>query len=434
MLIGHNKTHLVLIAALTVSTVLGSHEAISAESESPANGPFQSGIGLIRGVNRAYTLKDFPAPGRNTSLIWSEAEQNFLISQVGAQSILVDTGQSVCYDNEAEITCPSGGEYYYGQDAHFASSVFQFIDNSDGTVTDVNTKLTWQQTPGNTAYGWSDALQYCESLQLAGFNDWRTPGLGELFSISDFESGWPYLDLDYFDLVFAGQDKDDEYWSSNYYLVDTSLARDSLAFGVNHATGHIKAYPDGADGSPIAGKYVRCVRGDEYLVNGFVDNGDGTVTDNATGLMWMQDDLGEGVDWETALAFADGFEFSGYDDWRLPNVKELQSIVDYSGHYPAIDPEFFNISDIDAYFWTGTSAQFSSLETGYYYGWYVEALWVLHPDYNGLVAEDFSENGRGLKDPSRISGISRLPSVWPPGASGCPPSTTPAGRWSTSTC
>ncbi|HNQ69390.1 MAG TPA: DUF1566 domain-containing protein, partial [Bacteroidales bacterium] len=59
-------------------------------------------------------------------------------------------------------------------------------------------------------------------------------------------------------------------------------------------------------------------------------NLDGTITDNATGLMWMQDDNGTGVLWDAALDYAENFEFAGYDDWRLPNVKELQSIVDYT--------------------------------------------------------------------------------------------------------
>ncbi len=45
------------------------------------------------------------------------------------------------------------------------------------------------------------------------------------------------------------------------------------------------------------GKYVRAVRGEETAVNEFVDNGDGTITDTATGLMWMQDDNGTGIEW-----------------------------------------------------------------------------------------------------------------------------------------
>ena len=160
-----------------------------------------------------------------------------------------------------------------------------------------------------------------------------------------------------------------------FYEVGTTHGGAPSAIGVNHATGHIKAYPSGSDGNPMSGKYVRCVQGDDYLINDFVDNGDGTVTDQTTGLMWMQTDTGEGVDWETALAIADGATYAGYDDWRLPNVKELQSISDYSGVYPAINHNFFEWTDEDSYFWTSTSAYFNPNDPGYYYAWYV-CTWI----------------------------------------------------------
>ncbi|MEM8535406.1 MAG: DUF1566 domain-containing protein, partial [Chloroflexota bacterium] len=286
---------------------------------------------------------------------------------------IVDTGQTTCYDDDgAEITCPAEGEAFYGQDAQFTGNTPSYTDNGDGTITDNVTNLVWQQTPDSNSYSWAGAQSYCDDLSLADSDDWRTPSLKELFSISDFESGWPYLDLEYFDLITGGQDKSDQYWASNYYEVDTDEAAANQAFGVNHATGHIKAYPAGGDGGGgPASKYVRCVQGDDYLVNDFADNGDGTITDNATGLMWLQADNGEGVDWQSALAYADGFSYAGYDDWRVPNVKELQSIVDYSGVYPAIDQTYFNITNEDAYFWTSTSAFFSPNTPGYYYAWYV---------------------------------------------------------------
>ena len=76
------------------------------------------------------------------------------------------------------------------------------------------------------------------------------------------------------------------------------------AFGVNHVTGHIKAYA--AEGmGPAGGKKVRAVRGDSYGINEFVNNGNGTITDNSTGLMWTQTDNGEGIDWAHALTYAE---------------------------------------------------------------------------------------------------------------------------------
>ncbi len=95
--------------------------------------------------------------------------------------------------------------------------------------------------------------------------------------------------------------------------------------------------------------FVLCVRGNpSYGKNDFHDNGDGTITDRATGLMWSRTDSGHGLNWQDALAWVqkkNAERFLDHDDWRLPNVKELQSIVDYTRspdttHSPAVDPVF----------------------------------------------------------------------------------------------
>ncbi len=94
---------------------------------------------------------------------------------------------------------------------------------------------------------------------------------------------------------------------------------------------------------------VQCVRGNPaYGKNDFADNGDGTITDKATGLMWAQADSGKGLDWKQALAWAQEMNaqnYLGHDDWRVPGVKELQSIIDYTRspdttQSAAIDPLF----------------------------------------------------------------------------------------------
>jgi len=145
---------------------------------------------------------------------------------------------------------------------------------------------------------------------------------------------------------------------------------DRSAFGFNFADGRIKSYPISFGGGlrnrpelRRLRKYVRCVRGSAYGKNNFVDNGDGTVTDRATGLMWVKADSGKTMNWEQALEHAESLEYAGYDDWRLPNVKELQSIVDYnrapdarsaSTRGPAINP-IFDLTDKESWFWTGTT-------------------------------------------------------------------------------
>ena len=124
--------------------------------------------------------------------------------------LLVDTGQSACYDRDgAEIACPKEGEAFAGQDAEYDGTPMSYTDNGDGTVTDNVTGLMWQQTPADYGMSWQEAADYCESLQLAGYDDWRMPTTKELFSISDFSQGWPYLDTTYFDLAGSNVSKDE---------------------------------------------------------------------------------------------------------------------------------------------------------------------------------------------------------------------------------
>lgn len=85
----------------------------------------------------------------------------------------------------------------------------------------------------------------------------------------------------------------------------------------------------------------------------FVDNGDGTVMDNCTGLMWQQEKAPGKYSWQEALVYCENLELAGSDDWRLPNVRELQSIVDYGRYDPAIDAIFDSDS---SWFWSSTSA------------------------------------------------------------------------------
>jgi Protein of unknown function (DUF1566) len=145
-------------------------------------------------------------------------------------------------------------------------------------------------------FTWQEAVDYCNELELDRYDNWGIPSLKELYSISDFSSGWPYLDTDYFDLASGQVIKDEQFWSSNYYMGVTVEGGSASAFGVNHVTGHIKAYSAEASG-PVGGKYVRAVRGGDYGVNKYLENGDATISDHATSLMWAQNDNGEGLNW-----------------------------------------------------------------------------------------------------------------------------------------
>ncbi len=287
---------------------------------------------------------------------------------------VVDTGQSECYNNTDAITCPEPGQPFNGQDAQQAGNQPSYALSGDGlTVYDNVTGLTWQQKPDTDLDGvlepydklsWWDAMDQpalLNGITYGGFDDWRLPGIKELYSLILFSgidpSGWeggtedlvPFIDTDYFDFIYGDESIgeriiDSQYWSANEY-VSTTMHGDHTVFGVNFADGRIKGYGTTLHGQDKTA-FVLCCRGNgDYGANTFVDNGDSTITDQATGLMWQQADNGGGLNWEAALAYTEGLDFAGYDDWRLPDAKELQSIVDYTRSpdthgTAAIDPLF----------------------------------------------------------------------------------------------
>jgi hypothetical protein len=299
--------------------------------------------------------------------------------------VVVDTDQEKCYDNSQEITCPQPGEAFYGQDAQYQGIQPSYQDNGDGTVTDLNTGLMWQKTPGDKVT-YDEAVAGAEGLDLAGYDDWRLSTIKELYSLILFngadpapesvEPAIPFIDTNYFDFEYgdirAGERIiDAQYWSSTEY-VGTTMNDAATVFGVNFADGRIKGYPRdiGPQGQPMI-EFVRYVRGNlNYGINNFLDNGDGTIIDNATGLLWSKYDSGEGMNWEDGLVWVqqrNEENYLGHNDWRLPNAKELQSMVDYTRspqttNSAAIAPVFKVTSIIDErgetnypFYWTSTT-------------------------------------------------------------------------------
>ena len=279
----------------------------------------------------------------------------------------VGTNVTTCYDASAPITCPTDpSEAFFGQ---FQGATPSYHDNGDGTITDLNTGLIWLKERG-TKTTWDSAFIKAENCTTGGYNDWRVPSIKELYSLIDFNgrSGpsasqcIAYLDTNYFQMAYgdltAGERIiDAQDWSSTQYTGLTMMG-DTTIFGVNFVDGRIKGYPKYTPPTFTKGQkmFVRFVRGNvNYGINHFVDNDDNTITDSATGLMWMKDDSQLAMNWEAALAWAqekNSINYLGYNDWRLPNTKELQSIVDYTRskdltNSAAIDPTFICTSITD---------------------------------------------------------------------------------------
>ena len=334
-------------------------------------------------------------------------------ASVGSYPI-VGTSQNKSWDSAGNIITPVLGDAFYGQDAQYVHTAPAYTKSSDGlTVKDEVTGLTWQKSYDSGTYNWSGTQSVISSLNkenYGGYNDWRLPTIKELYSLWDVSVGWPYIDTDYFDITYTDEQELSHaiFWSSDKYtgvLGNVSSTMETpgseLAFGVNFGTGHIKSYSISVGPK----HFVRCVRGNlAYGVNLFQNNNDGTISDLATGLMWQQTDNGLGMDWEHALAYAqtqNKANYLGHNDWRLPNTKELQSLVDYTrSPYatnaanvgPAINVLFSCTGILNdggkadyPYYWTGTSAM--SLANGSYpSAWYVAF---------GQAEDGFGENLHG---------------------------------------
>lgn len=233
-----------------------------------------------------------------------------------------------------------------GDDSTYTIHPPKLARNGDGTVLDEVTGLLWQQGDGGEMK-WESAAGYCAALSLAGLDGWRVPSNRELFSIMNHNNAPPAIDNAVFERSPA------EYWWSAELLA----ADPSRAWAVNAGGGsgpHPQAETISAGGSKRF--HVRCVRGGilRQIEESFTSNGDGTVTDNRTGLLWHDTDADSLMSWEDALQFALTAEIAGFTDWRLPNVKELQSIHDETAVRPAIDARYFP-SARAALYWTSTT-------------------------------------------------------------------------------
>ena len=273
---------------------------------------------------------------------------------------LPDTGQTRCYDGTTEIACPQSGEDFYGQDANYsinppsytkldaggnalpdsATSWVMVRDNVTGLVWEVKTDDSSIHDKNHTDT-WQGVLDtFIVSLNASGFGgytNWRLPTLKELGCIVNYGTYGPAIDTDYFPNTMKSG-----YWSFTPYAY---AATSAWIVDFDYGYGGF-SYKSGS-------YHVRAVRG-EQSNNTFVNNGDGTVTDTSTGLMWQQGALGNRMTWEEALSYCEALLLAEHVDWRLPNRRELQSIIAYEAYNPAIDPDYFP-DTVSSGYWSSTT-------------------------------------------------------------------------------
>ncbi len=267
--------------------------------------------------------------------------------------------------------------FVFGEDHDYTRNPMSFtISEDDQIVIDNNTGLMWErhlnwqwekttppqgkERPQDVFYyvdgeprrrPYHEGVQYCKNLELGGYDDWRMPSMKEGHTIAHYAAARPAIDMHYFLDVYPGLDGYGDRGKGGMWGGPLAPDHPNSAWHLGFIDGHFMGYPRGGY------KTTRCVRAENngaYYYPHFTDNGDGTVTDSVSGLMWLQKTDGKKRDWEASIQACEALEFAGFDDWKLPHNKELTSLVDLDRQKPAIDTEFFPDTDYKAYYWSRT--------------------------------------------------------------------------------
>ena len=277
---------------------------------------------------------------------------------------------------------PDSGQFreatpVFGEDRDYSRNPMSFTISEDGkTVIDNNTGLMWERQlnwrwektvppkgdwrpqdvfsykdgePRRRPY--QEGVQYCKNLRLGGYDDWRMPNMKEGHTIAHYASARPTIHIKYFEDTDSGLPGYGDRGKGGIWAGPIGPDHNNSAWHLGFIDGHMMGYPR------TGYKTTRCVRADNngvYFLPDFADNGDGTVTDNVTQLMWLQQVDGVERDWEGSIQYCEDLVSAGYDDWKLPSNKELSSTVDLRKQKPAIDTRFFPDTDYKAYYWSRT--------------------------------------------------------------------------------
>ena len=232
-----------------------------------------------------------------------------------------------------------------GQDGEYATPTSAYDAKRCGgrILFDPMTGLEWDNSPNLQKGTWPDATATCQELKLGG-GGWRVPTQAELLSLADFGQTGSLLPAEILD-------QRPNTWSSGE---DLKLLANAWTVLFDNGT----TEPRSRDSK----QHFRCVRGGAPTT--MQDNADGTVSDPRTNLTWKQTD--ESVHpWAEALDICEQLDFAGAQDWRLPNVKELATLVDATTHSPAIDTALFPTTQMFRY-WSSTPLTDMDTPKAYY--------------------------------------------------------------------
>ena len=203
---------------------------------------------------------------------------------------------------------------------------------------------------------WDDLVNTTNSEQLCGYSDWRVPSIDELRSIINYDRSSPSIKTHY----FPNNRADDRYWTADVKL--STPATQAVAIDFTYGEDEFRDRDEY--------NYVRLVRGTKRLAvddDRYQDLGDGNILDKTTHLVWRQCSEGMSYDsssqsctgipntfnWHDALVQADLVTHGIYSDWRVPNIKELASIIEHDRQSPAVH-DIFASGVVDSYYFSSS--------------------------------------------------------------------------------
>ncbi|MBF0179912.1 MAG: DUF1566 domain-containing protein [Magnetococcales bacterium] len=364
--------------------------------------PTSSSTLALTPTSTPFDSSDQSSSGHQIRMFLQDGASN-AVNRLFKLVVKLITSISIAKDFSSQFLA-SATPYAVGDDIYIAknrdigvswSQTTRFTNNGNGTITDTLTGLTWMRNAN--CWGtrtWANALsritglnagtQSCSGYTTGTYADWRLPNREELHSLVDFgrfnpafPSGHPFTGL------AAGR-----YWSSTTNANDTADAWSvdfyyggHIAYGKTIAQ-NVWPVRGGLDSAPSAvrktGQTTQYAAGDDgQLEKGvvwpaprFSNNGNGTVTDNLTTLIWMRNaNCWGSQSWSNALSritglnagtqSCSGYASGTYTDWRLPNYRELFSLIDWSLTNPALPSgyPFLNVQTcgISCSYWSGTT-------------------------------------------------------------------------------
>jgi len=263
------------------------------------------------------------------------------------RAYLFKTGQTFCYNHDNEYLKGVCTDTEKGEDGYYQSGIAHHFsrDNISEIVIDDTSDLMWQDDKHvlKEYLLQENPENYCPSLTLGGYSDWRLPTLDELGSLVNYGNIDPAIYP-----IFKNTKTNIRYLSSS----KVKYSEDS--WSVVFYYGNILT--DNRES-----KSVRCTRSNKQHNAVSIltrDNTKETVMDSLTKLMWQDDLDAERLtkNWKEAIEYCETLTLGGYSNWRLPNINELHSIVDRNTNRSTadtpIDPLFQNIGEGN--YWSST--------------------------------------------------------------------------------